>query len=118
MKKPFSVILSLVLLMSSLAIPMTVSAGGTLTAVRTVAFNDDTTVNCTGDYTLDNAIEGQPVSFTVKVKNGGSVTSVTYGGEEITADNGVYTITVDSAKTLEIKTTRDGLCSCGRYAHR
>ena len=108
MKKPFSVILSLVLLMSSLAIPMTVSAGGTLTAVRTVAFNDDTTVTCAGEHTLDNAIEGQPVSFTVKVKNGGSVTSVTYGGEEITADNGVYTITVDSAKTLEIKTTRDG----------
>ena len=104
--------------MSSLAIPMTVSAGGTLTAVRTVAFNDDTTVTCTGEYTLDNAIEGQPVLFTVKVENGGSVTSVTYGGEEITADNGVYTITVDSAKTLEIKTTRDGLCSCGRYAHR
>ena len=108
MKKPFSVILSLVLLMSSLAIPMTVSAGGTLTAVRTVAYNDDTTVTCAGEHTLANAIEGQPVSFTVKVKNGGSVTSVTYGGEEITADNGVYTITVDSAKTLEIKTTRDG----------
>ncbi|MEE0898671.1 MAG: SGNH/GDSL hydrolase family protein, partial [Acutalibacteraceae bacterium] len=78
------------------------------TTVKRVAFIDDTTVTCTGEYTLDNAIEGQPVSFTVKVKNGGSVTSVTYGEDVITANAGVYTITVDDAKTLKINTTRDG----------
>ena len=35
------------------------------TSVRTVAFNDDTTVNSTGDYTLDKSNEGQHVSYTL-----------------------------------------------------
>lgn len=74
------------------------------------ALNDDVVVTCTSDYTLSTALEGENITFTLEVKNGGAVTSVTYGGEDqvIVPTDGVYTITVDDAKTLEIKTTRDG----------
>lgn len=83
------------------------------TSVNTNAFNDDTIVTYQSEYTFDNAIEGQNVEFKVEVKNGGTVTSVTYGEDVITANAGVYTITVDDAKTLKINTTRDGYAPVG-----
>ncbi len=77
--------------------------------------NDDTFVTPTADcdYSLDYAKLGEEFKFKVEVKNGGSVNSVTYDGETKTPVEGVYTITVDDAKTLEITTDRDGYAPVG-----
>ena len=59
-------------------------------------------INETSNYTLNAAVVGENVSFTLTDKPAGVDVTVKYGANTIVPDNGVYTITVEKGKELHI----------------
>lgn len=68
--------------------------------------NDETSIVPVGDSMT--GVEGEPFSFKVNVKNGGTATKVAVNGTELTAVDGVYTIdSFQENMKITVETDRD-----------